>query len=697
MKSLKAKVVALVTICAVVSTCICGGLSLLRTQSVSNQNMAKQMAMQCENSGQEIDTTLIRVEQSVDTLARIMEQSLTDIDKFKTDSRYVEKYTESLRSVALEFANNTEGALTYYIRYNPEFTEPTSGIFASRNSAAEAFEQLVPTDFSMYDPSDAAHVGWYYIPVQNGTATWMDPYLNANIDVYMISYVVPIFVDGVSVGIVGMDIDFGSIEDLTGSVKIYDTGSAFLVNSGNQVVYHDEVAFGTAIADVEGSSLSALDAALSDASKEGSEIRYSYNGVQKIGCYKSLANGMKFVLTAPKSEVRAESARLLFTILFSGVLAVLFSALVGFFLSSGIAKPLKQMTEIVRKNAQLNLKPDSRLEKLEKLKDETGAMARAVKEMNERLRGIVKRLEGTGELVLSSAEQINESSGRVGEMCSDNSATTEELAAAMEEAAATAETINRDVATVDDKASMIARLSQNGEADAGRISERAQALSHTTREATERTKAMYEQMRQETEGAIAKSRAVEKINELTQNILEISAQTNLLALNASIEAARAGDAGRGFAVVAEEIGSLASQTQNTVKNIDAIIEEVYVAVKGMAACLHSSTEFLEKTVLEDYGEFMHVGEQYASDAENYEKSMKDIMQAVHTLEEAILDIREASDVIGRMTGESAVGISHIAEKTTDIVQRMADEEELAKMNRSNAGSLKAIVDSFILE
>ena len=114
----------------------------------------------------------------------------------------------------------------------------------------------------MYDPSDTAHVGWYYIPVQNGTATWMDPYLNANIDVYMISYVVPIFVDGVSVGIVGMDIDFGSIENLTGSVKIYDTGSAFLVNSGNQVVYHDEVAFGTAIADIEGSSLSALYAAL---------------------------------------------------------------------------------------------------------------------------------------------------------------------------------------------------------------------------------------------------------------------------------------------------------------------------------------------------------------------------------------------------------------------------------------------------
>lgn len=696
MKTLKAKVVALVVICAIVSTGICGGLTLSKTQGMSNQNAARLMAMQCENSGQELDTTLVRIEQSVDTLAQIMEQSLTDFEKFKRDENYVTQYTESLRSVALEFANNTEGALTYYIRYNPEFTEPTSGIFASRNSADEAFEQLVPTDFSMYDPSDAAHVGWYYIPVQNGTATWMDPYLNANINVYMISYVVPIFIDGVSVGIVGMDIDFSKIEALTGSVEIYDTGSAFLVNSDNQIVYHNDIAFGTAVAEINGGELSGLNDALSDAGREGEEISYKYNGTQKICCYKSLANGMKFVLTAPKSEIRSESGTLLLTILVAGAMAIVFSALVGFFLSSGIAKPIKQMTEIVRKNAQLNLTPDDRLDKLCRHGDETGAMARAVGEMNDRLRSIVKRLEDTGVMILSSAEQINGSAKQVGEMCSDNSATTQELAAAMEEAAATAESINRDVVTVDNKAGTIAQLSQNGEADAGRISERAQALSHTTREATERTKTMYEQVRQETADAIAKSKAVEKINELTQNILEISSQTNLLALNASIEAARAGDAGRGFAVVAGEIGSLASQTQNTVKNINDIIQEVYAAVNGMAACLHTSTDFLEKTVLEDYGEFMHVSEQYASDAENYEKSMKDIAQAVRTLEEAMQGIREASDGISRMTGESAAGISQIAEKTTDIVQRVADEEEMAEMNRGNAGSLKEIVDSFVL-
>ena len=61
------------------------------------------------------------------------------------------------------------------------------------------------------DRDDTEHVGWYYIPVKNGKATWMDPYLNSNVNVYMISYVVPIMIDNEAIGVVGMDIDFNPV------------------------------------------------------------------------------------------------------------------------------------------------------------------------------------------------------------------------------------------------------------------------------------------------------------------------------------------------------------------------------------------------------------------------------------------------------------------------------------------------------
>lgn len=74
-------------------------------------------------------------------------------------------------------------------------------------------------------------------------------------------------------------------------------------------------------------------------------------------------------------------------------------------------------------------------------------------------------------------------------------------------------------------------------------------------------------------------KASEEITNITGVISGIADETNLLSLNASIEAARAGEAGKGFAVVATEIGQLAQNSADSVRDIEGLISEINALVK----------------------------------------------------------------------------------------------------------------------
>ena len=693
MKSIKTKIIVTVILCSLVSTFICGAISIVNSVSTSYEDSQQEMQLKCVSQSDELDTMMQNVSQSVKMVYSIAVAKLEHAASFKTSKDYVDTYTKQMLPILMQSAQNTKGALTAYIRYNPEFTEPTSGLFLTRDNSDSEFESVTPTDFSMYDPSDVEHVGWYYIPVQNGKETWMEPYLNSNIGVYMISYVIPIEVDGESIGIIGMDIDFSEFTNTIDSLSIFDSGYGFLANDSGKVMYHKDLEIGSNLVDAD-SGLQAVADALGNEQTEETAVSYTYQGKDKVMYYRTLENGMKFILTAPKTELQAKSKQLAGQIFGGAAFATVLAVIIGIVLGFTITKPISQIDGIVKQTADFEFASNPANQHLYKRKDETGRMAISLHNMRKNLREMVGNIRHVYTDLRNTTEQLSDTTKRVREMSNVNTDTTQELAAAMEETAATMETVNTTVSDIKERATDIEKYSKEGRESSVEVKERADQLKLKTQSASEKTVQMYENVQQKTEAAMEQAKAVEKINQFTQAILDISSQTNLLALNASIEAARAGEAGKGFAVVAGEIGALATQTSTTVGSINEIIAEVNQAVANMTGCLKESTDFLEQTVLKDYEDFMGVADQYTKDATVFDDDMSAISEQINTLLTSIVEIADAMQGVSSTVSEAADGVTDIAQKTLEVSGIVQGNETLVDNNHENIERLNRVIEMF---
>ena len=695
MKSIRAKVTVSIILCSLISSVLISVISITYSSRTATNDAQTELAMSCENASGEINALVSRIEQSVNTISDIALENL-DFARFQTDSAYVASYTESLRDDFVTFAEHTDGAICAYIRYNPDFTDPTSGIFLTRPDTQSEFTSSTPTDFSIYDKDDVAHVGWYYIPVENKAPIWMDPYLNENVNIYMVSYVVPLYVDGVSVGIIGMDIDFGQMTDYTDSVKVFDTGYSFIVDKNGIIQHHISIPTGTDLREYEGGSLAFVGDFMEDDANQSTMIEYTMGGESRYLTFSKLDTGMKLAMTVPTAEVKAHAQAVAIQTMGAMSLGLVISIVLGILIGSSISGPIKKITDIVKQTAALNFKKTPEGSRLVERKDETGSMARAVGEMRGVLRNLVADMEQIRDHMLGNMEELDNVMKENNAVSEDNSATTQELAAGMEETTASANMIVSNIGTIQDNVTGIRNLSQNGQEESREVRDRARKLRDTTVTSSNRTMEMYESMRKRTDEAIEQSKVVAKINELTENIRNISSQTNLLALNANIEAARAGEAGRGFAVVATEIGTLASQTFQTVDGINQIVEEVNAAVNNMTDCIRVIMEFLDKTVVTDYNSFKEVGEKYEDDATVFADSMGRIYEEISELSEKIDNIAQAIDSVSDTINQSTEGINLIAEKSGDAVAKTAEGYDRLQENREGLQHLKEMIDKFEL-
>ncbi len=329
-----------------------------------------------------------------------------------------------------------------------------------------------------------------------------------------------------------------------------------------------------------------------------------------------------------------------------------------------------------------------------KTQDEVGQLVTGVNSFIEQLQGIMLKIRKEAATMHEQAETITDGINESNENASSISATMQELSASMEEVAATLDEITTGVQEILDASNNMSQMAETGKDYVEQIKGRAVNARGDAELSKASTTEMITGIRELLEVAIENSRSVQKINELTNDILGISSQTNLLALNASIEAARAGEAGRGFAVVADEIRDLAERSKDTANNIQGISGLVTGAVEDLAKNANDMISFIDETVLADYDKFVGISNIYHEDADHMDEILQDFAVSAQKLADTMAQMAEGIDGINIAVDESAQGVTSAAQSTGQLVEALVTIKTEADANREISEELQGEVKRF---
>ncbi len=301
--------------------------------------------------------------------------------------------------------------------------------------------------------------------------------------------------------------------------------------------------------------------------------------------------------------------------------------------------------------------------------------------------------------VKSILKTIKESSGRINLMTGAvlkrtraSKGSASDLSALAQQISATIQEVANNVSAINDNAENV-RMDAQGMADecstiteySTHMNMRADEMQQSAQSSAQITSAKAEEILVSLNDAIAKSKSVDQINNLTSEILSIAQQTQLIALNAAVEAARAGEAGKGFAVVAGEVRDLANSSQKAANRIQEINSVVTAAVYNLSDNAQQLVAYMSDSVLIEFQAFVQSGSQYKEDAAYIRRSMAEFHERSNRLKHSMSEIADSIGTITKAISEGANGITGVAGNTRqlasdmeDIAQQMGVNQEVVK-------------------
>ena len=515
--------------------------------------------------------------------------------------------------------------------------------------------QLVGTDLS-----DRA----YFTASKQGTAVWSEvlPSKFSGKSIQVVA--APIYSEyGNYIGILGATIDYQVITDIVYDVTIGEKGYAYLIDQDGTIIAHPtEDMIGKKLAELGIPELN--EAVESMVAGEEDQVHYTYNGIAKLNIYGPVGGVWSLSINAVDDEYLSPIKKMQIEQAILGLVFFLLGAIIIGYSSYLMIKKIKNVAHIMDLAGKGDLSV-SVANKLGRNGDELDQMSAGLNEM-------IANLNNTIKLITHVAIELSGASQQLSASSEENRAASEEVAMNMGQIAEGSqmqadqlEQTNDLFKVIEDQVRRSSDLALDMEKHASEVKQVTSSgnqMMQETKDQMERIKVTSIQTVDVMNMLDTRSKEIGQINEV---ILGIAEQTNLLALNAAIEAARAGEQGKGFAVVADEIRKLAAQSEESVKNIEALIGDVQKDIQNAGKLIREEDQMVEKGI---------------EAVSNSSMSFRTIKEKIEAIGANINEVTQGVEATFSATNnctrsmEKIVAVVHEASATTQTVNASAEEQ-----------------------
>jgi methyl-accepting chemotaxis protein len=346
-----------------------------------------------------------------------------------------------------------------------------------------------------------------------------------------------------------------------------------------------------------------------------------------------------------------------------GLAAALLSILILWMMAGTITRPILRVASVFKDIASGGGDLTRRVDY--DRNDEVGNLTSAFNEFLDKLQPIIRQVSHSADSTRKAASDAADIATQTSASMQDQLREVDQAAAASQEMSATSQDVARNAALAADAVRQVDAATRQG-----------QTTVNQTTESIAKLASKLDLAVQQAENLSATSLKIGGVLDVINSVAE---QTNLLALNAAIEAARAGESGRGFAVVADEVRHLAKRTQDSVAEIQVVIEQLQYGTGSVVASIRDS--------------HTQAGESVKTVEVTVQK-FQDINQGVEVISDMALQIASAAEEQSAVSEEVSRNISAIRDVAQSLTIKAGDSASMSQSLSRLATEQKALMSNF---